>query len=115
LDQLIHHFPYTAYRAPYETLPLSPHLLFSITVAAVGAVAIAAAFGMVKSSRVACVVWLVLLGLSMPAFLAYVVVGFVSWGLRANETVIAICWEASYVAAFAMARWGANLGKAGTA
>src|SRR5712691_6519156 len=32
IDQLIHHFPYTISRAPYETLPLSQHHLFSVAV-----------------------------------------------------------------------------------
>jgi hypothetical protein len=106
-DQLVHHFPYTVSRASYETLPMSDHRLFSAVVVVVSAVAILAAFGMVKAYRIAYRVWLALLGLLMVALLGYVVVGFVSWGLK--KAITPLCWEASYIAAYVMARKGAEL------
>jgi CBS domain containing-hemolysin-like protein len=84
------------------------HLLFSATVVAISIVAIVAAFAMAKSYRTAYSVWLVLLGLSIVSFVGYLIVGFVSWGPKA--TIIPLCWETSYVAAFLLAQCGSDLG-----
>ena len=108
-DQLIHRFPYTASRAPYHTMPVDEHhLLFSAAVVVVGIIAVVAAFAMAKSHRIAYRVWLVLLGLSFVSLVGYLIVGFVSWGPK--ETIVPLCWEASYVTAFMLARRGSDLG-----
>jgi hypothetical protein len=107
IDQLIHHFPHTMSRAPYETLPLSQHRLFSIAVIVVSAVATGAAFAMTKEKKAAYMVWLVLLGASIVAVLGYIIVGFVSWGMK--ETITPLCWEASYLIAYVVARSGTDL------
>jgi hypothetical protein len=107
-DQLIHRFPYTASGAPYYTLPVDEHhLVFSATVVVVGIIAIVAAFAMAKSHKTAYRVWLVLLGLSFVSLVGYLIVGFVSWG--PGETIVPLCWEGSYVAAFMLARRGSDL------
>jgi hypothetical protein len=102
-DQWIHRFPYGTSRAPYYTLPLDEHhFLFSGSVVAISIIAIVAAFAMARSNKTAYRVWLVLLGLSIVSFVGYLIVGFVSWGPA--ETIIPLCWEASYVTAFMLAQ-----------
>jgi hypothetical protein len=76
LDQLFHHFPYTVAKAPYAPVPDSEHHLFSVIVVAMSAIAVVAAFGMAKGRKIACNVWLVLLGLFTVACSGYVIVGF---------------------------------------
>ena len=84
------------------------HLLFSAAVVVVGIIAVVAAFAMAKSHRIAYRVWLVLLGLSFVSLVGYLIVSFVSWGPK--ETIVPLCWEASYVTAFMLARRGSDLG-----
>jgi hypothetical protein len=106
-DQLIHRFPYTASRSPYYRVPADEHHpFFPATVVAVSIIAIVAAFAMAKSHRIAYRVWLILLGLSIASLVGYLVVGFVSWG--AQETVLPLCWEVSYVTAFVLAQSGSS-------
>jgi hypothetical protein len=104
LDQLFYHFPYTVAKAPYEWVPHQEHHVFSAIVMAISAVAVVAAFGMAKGSKIACNVWLVLLGLLILAFLGYVIVGFVSWGLK--DIILPLCWLGSYIAAYMVVRRG---------
>lgn len=104
LGQLTQRFPYTAAKAPYEIVPESQHHGFSGLVVAVSAIAIFAAFGMAKERKVAYAIWLAILILLGVSCLGYVIVGFVSWG--AKETVLPLCWLASYVAAYMVARKG---------
>ncbi|MCU1240037.1 MAG: hypothetical protein JWO71_763 [Candidatus Acidoferrum typicum] len=106
-DQWVHDFPSTIARAPYETLPMSKHHLFSAVVVILSTVAILAAFGMAKAYRVAYSAWLVLLGLLTVGLVGYVIVAFVSWGLK--DAIIPLCWEASYIAAYVTARHGVEL------
>lgn len=104
LDQLFHHFPYTAAKAPYGWVPDSEHHVFSVIVVAISAIAVVAAFGMARGSKIACNVWLVLLGLFTVACSGYVIVGFVSWGLK--DTILPLCWLVSYIVAYVVARGG---------
>lgn len=104
LDQLFHHFPYTVAGAPYDWVPHQEHHVFSAIVMAVSVVAVVAAFGMAKGSKIACNVWLVLLGLFTVACGGYVIVGIVSWGLK--DTVLPLCWLVSYIVAYVVARSG---------
>lgn len=107
LDQLARHFPYTAAKAPYETVPASLHHGFSGLVVLVSATAIVAAFQMARDRKTAYTAWLVILGLLSLFTAGYVVVGFVSWGLK--SAILSLCWLATYIAAYSMARTGASL------
>jgi len=109
LDQAAHHFPYTAANAPYEPVPASEHHVFSAIVVAISATAVVAAFGMAKGRKIAYDVWLVLLGVLILAWVGYVIVGFVSWGLK--DTILPLCWLISYIAAYLVARRGISLRK----
>lgn len=104
LDQAVHHFPYTAAKAPYEPVPHSEHHVFSAIVVIISAIAVAAAFGMAKRRKTGYDVWFALLGLLILAWLGYVIVGFISWGLK--DTILPLCWLSSYIAAYLVARRG---------
>lgn len=104
LGQLARHFPYTAAKAPYEIVPQSQHHGFSGLVVVVSAIAIIAGFGMARERRTAYGIWLVILGLLGLSTIGYVIVGFMSWGLK--TTILPLCWLASYVAAYIVARRG---------
>jgi hypothetical protein len=104
LEQFARHFPYGVSRAPYEVVPQSEHSFYSVLVIVIGLTAILAAFGMAANKKAASRAWLVLIGLLSLAFVGHVIVGFASWGMA--NAVVPLCWEASYVSAFLMARRG---------
>lgn len=112
LGQLIHRFPYTMARAPYETVPFAKHQLFSGTVVVVSAIATVAAFAMAKARRSAYDAWLALLGIFTVSWLGYLIVGAVSWGLKG--TIFPLARLVSYAAAYVLARSGVALQPTGT-
>lgn len=83
------------------------HPLFSAIAIILSLVAIAAAFAMAKGYRIAYIVWRIMLSVLGFATSAYVVLGFAGWGLK--EAVLPVCLMVSYLAAYTMARRGAEL------
>ncbi len=112
LEQLIHGFPYTAARAPYEILPVSPHRLYSAVIVATGAIGVVAAFGLARGNELAQRVWIALLGASAVSLLGYVIVVAVSWGWK--EMIVPLCLVTSYLSGFLIIRQGWVSGRPGS-
>lgn len=114
----IYSYPCNIYRLTYTIFPISDDevMSLSITVTIVSLIAIVAAFAMAKNRRWAYGVWLVLVGLSILEALSYVVAQFAKWGMPQyqgpndpTQTILSLCWSASYLVGFLMARKGADL------
>lgn len=88
----------------YYGVPEGDHYGFSAVVVAASLMAIIAAFGMAKSDRIAFGAGLCLLGASIISLVGYLILGLHSWGIKA--IAVQLCWEASYIAAFLLARRG---------
>jgi len=87
--------------------PFKGSQLFSGAIVVLSSASILAAIAMSKGKRIGYNVWLILVGASILGTLAYVVAGFLNWGLQ--EAILPLCWAASYVAAYVMARKGAEV------
>jgi hypothetical protein len=81
--------------------------LFSGAIVVLSSASILAAIAMSKGKRIGYNLWLILVGGSILGTLAYVVAGFLRWGLQ--KAILPLCWAASYVAAYVMARKGAEV------
>jgi len=122
LTAMIYSRPFRIDAVPYTIFPASgPHLWFSITVVLVSTILIVAAFAMAREKRTAYYLWLFILALSILEALGYVVAQFGKWGVPqyrgtrdSAAIIVPLSWAASYLAAYVMARRGADLGKAGS-
>ncbi len=120
LKGCIYSYPCSIYKLSYTIFPPSnPDMkFFSIAVIIVSLIAIVAAFAMAKNKKAAYNVWLGLVCLSILSTLGYVIAEFARWGMiqytgssNPRGTIVSLCWSVSYVAAYLMARKGADVRK----
>lgn len=111
--------PFHISELPYAILPSGvdePNWQFSTAVVVVSSIAIVAAFAMAKNKKAPYGIWLFLLVFSILEALAYVVAEFAQWGVHLDrgphpptETVLSVCWVASYAIAYLVTRRGVEL------
>jgi hypothetical protein len=87
--------------------PFKGSQLFSGAIVLLSSVSILAAIAMSKGKRNGYNLWLAMVCASVMGTLAYVVAGFLNWGLQ--EAILPLCWTASYIAAYVAARKGAKV------
>jgi hypothetical protein len=92
-------------------MPPGVNYRFSYAVITASVIAIVAALGMTRSSKIGLVTWTVLLGASLLFSGCYIYVGIYSWGI--SGIGVQMFWEASYIVAFGLAtrhvKWGHTL------
>jgi hypothetical protein len=116
VDQCTTHFPCSISRAPYEIVPdPSSRLLYTLIVVA-GVLAIIAAFAMTRKSKLAYRFWLIAIGFAIVEVASYFIADYYKWGSIAlqraagisEETILAVCWAASYLIAFLLVTIGVD-------
>jgi hypothetical protein len=120
LQGVMHPRSFDIYKLDYWIFQNSDSGLTRLSIFAifVGLVAVIAAFSMAKNKKIAFHVWLALAALFILEALGYVVAQFGKWGMPQylgpndrTDTIVALCWAASYLAAYLMARIGVDFRK----
>jgi hypothetical protein len=95
-------------------LPITgePQYLFSISAMVVSMLAVVAAIFLTKQSKIARRIWFALVLFSFAEACGYVLADSVNWGspdatsTPSRESVLPLCWAASYLAAYLMISLG---------